>query len=77
MTKFFGAGSNHHVLATLKPKSVALIGTCPRCGESVELIVSKKQIKAIMKGFKASSPQQAERISEKFLGRDKKGNLKQ
>jgi len=59
-----------------KPKGVALVGTCPRCGESVEVIVTKKQLKAIMKGFKASSPSEAEMLSEKLLGRDKKGNLR-
>lgn len=56
-------------------KSVALIGTCPHCGETVELVVTKKQIKAIMKGFKAGSLSQAEIVAEKILGRDAKGNL--
>lgn len=59
-----------------KPKTVALIGTCPRCGESVQLVVSKKQIKAIMKGFKTGSPSEAETVAEMLLGRDKKGDLK-
>jgi len=59
-----------------KPKSVALIGTCPRCGESVELIVTKKQVKALMKGFKTGSPSEAERMAETILRRDRKGNLK-
>lgn len=57
-----------------KPKTVALIGTCPRCGESVELLVSKKQ--ALMKGFKAGSPSEAEKLAEKILRRDKRGDLK-
>jgi transcription initiation factor IIE alpha subunit len=55
---------------------VALIGTCPRCGESVELVVSKKQLKAIMKGFKAASPSEAEKVVETILRRDGKGDLK-
>lgn len=59
-----------------KVKSVALVGTCPRCGESVEMIVSKRQIKAIMKGFKAHSTSQAEIIAENVIGRDNKGNMK-
>lgn len=58
------------------PKTVSLIGTCPRCGESVELVVSKKQIKAIMKGFKTGSPSEAEIVAETILGRDEKGDLK-
>ena len=59
-----------------KPKSVALIGTCPRCGETVELIVTKKQVKALMKGFKTGSPIEAEILAETILGRDSKGDLK-
>lgn len=35
-----------------RPSHVALVGTCPHCHESVELIVSKKQAKAIFKAFK-------------------------
>jgi hypothetical protein len=35
-----------------KPKSVALIGTCPHCGEAVEMIISKAEVKHIFKGFK-------------------------
>lgn len=60
-----------------KVKSVALIGTCPRCGESVEMVITKRQIKAIMKGFKTGSPSQAEITAEKFLGRDEKGDFKE
>jgi len=60
----------------VKPKSVALIGTCPHCGESVEVIVTKKQLKTIMKGFKTSNPSEAEMLTEKLLGRDKTGNLR-
>lgn len=58
-----------------KPKSVSLAGTCPKCGESVEMVISKKQIKALMKGFKAGSKGEAEILAEKFLGRNEKGDL--
>ena len=58
------------------PKSVALKGTCPRCGEEVELVISKRQLKAVMKGFKASTPAEAEKLSEVLIGRDKKGEFK-
>jgi len=59
-----------------KAKAVALVGTCPRCKESVELIVSKKQLKALLKGFKESSPANAEMAVERVLGRTRKGDLK-
>lgn len=59
-----------------KPKAVGLKGTCPRCGEEVEVIVTKKQVKALYKGFKCSNPSEAEIIAEQTLGRDKKGDLK-
>ena len=56
----------------MKPKSVALIGTCPHCGESVELVVTKKYLKAIMKGFKAGSPVEANLLAEKLLRLEKR-----
>lgn len=52
-----------------KPKSVNLVGTCPHCGEAVELVLSKKQAKALMKGFKAGSPSEAELIAELHMKR--------
>jgi transcription initiation factor IIE alpha subunit len=61
----------------LSMKAVGLKGTCPRCGEEVELIVSKKQLKALLKGMKATSvaKAKAEYIAELSLGKDKKGDL--
>lgn len=59
-----------------KPKSIKLVGTCSHCGEAIELILTKKQVKGIWKGFKASSPSQAEIIAENFIGRTTKGDLK-
>jgi len=38
--------------AARRPSHVALIVTCPRCGESVEIVITKKQAKAIYKAFK-------------------------
>ena len=61
---------------SVRPKTVALIGTCSNCGESVEVMVSKKQVKALMKAFKASTPQEANRLAEAILGRNKKGSLR-
>jgi len=57
-------------------KTVALIGTCPRCGESVEMYVSKRQLKALLKGFKAGSPSEAEKLAESLIGRDRNGEMK-
>jgi transcription initiation factor IIE alpha subunit len=56
-------------------KAVGLKGTCPRCGEEVEVIVSKKQLKALLKGMKATTVAKAEYIAELALGKDKKGDL--
>lgn len=57
-------------------KAVGLKGTCPHCGEEVEMIVSKKQLKALLKGMKAANPPLAEKLAEQALGRNKKGDLK-
>jgi hypothetical protein len=57
-------------------KAVGLTGTCPHCGESVEIIVSKKQLKALLKGMKAGTPSQANCIAEQLLGIAKKGDLR-
>jgi len=51
------------------PTHVALIGTCPRCGESVELIVTKKQAKLIWKTFKLSI-KEAQLYGEKGLEKE-------
>ena len=57
-------------------KAVGIKATCSRCGEEVEITLSKKQVKALYKAFKYSDPSLAEISVEKSLGRDKKGNLK-
>ena len=57
-------------------KAVGIKGTCPRCGEEVEVLLSKKQVKALYKAFKFSNPSLAEIDVERSLGRDKMGNLK-
>lgn len=56
-------------------KAVGLKGTCRHCGEEVELIVSKKQLKALLKGMKATTVAKAEYIAELSIGRDEKGEL--
>ena len=56
-------------------KAVGLKGTCPRCGEEVELVVSKKQLKVLLKGMKATTVAKAEYIAELSLGRNKTGEL--
>jgi len=57
-------------------KAVGLKGTCPHCHEEVEIVISKKQLKALLKGMKAITKAEAERTTEQILGRDKKGDLK-
>ena len=56
-------------------KAVALKGVCIHCSEEVEVIVSKKQLKALLKGMKATTPAKAEYIVELSLGRNKTGEL--
>jgi len=50
-----------------KPKAIALVGVCPHCGEPIEIVISKKQIKAIYKGFKLPILQ-AQIQAEKTIG---------
>lgn len=57
-------------------KAVGITGTCPRCGESVEMVLTKKQLKALLKGMHAGSTAAAELTVERVLGRDEKGDLK-
>ena len=48
------------------PDAVALIGTCPHCGESVEMIITKRQAKILFKYFKLQI-QHAQLFGEKQL----------
>ncbi len=57
-------------------KAVGIKGTCRHCGEEVEIYISKRQLKAMLKAMKAGSAAEAEMIVERTLGLDKKGNLK-
>jgi hypothetical protein len=56
---------------------MVIIGTCPRCHEAVEIQVSKRALKAMLKGFKQSTPSMAEMVAEKIIGRDKNGDLRE
>jgi hypothetical protein len=51
------------------PTAVALVGVCPHCGESVEMVITKKQAKLLYKSFKLDI-QQAQKVSEKTLEAD-------
>lgn len=51
------------------PKMVSLVGTCPKCGESIELVISKKHAKIIFKSFKVNI-QQAQLSADKVLQLD-------
>lgn len=55
--------------------AVGLKGTCRHCGEEVEIWISKKQLKAIWKSMKETSPAKAEMFVERTLGLDKKGDI--
>jgi len=57
----------------LKPNAVGLKTTCPYCGEEVEIIVTKKQIKALAKGFKYPTPSKADLETEKNMHIDYTG----
>ena len=57
----------------MRPKAVKLIGNCVRCGEAVEFILTKKQVKALWKAFKAGSPSEAEILAEKKGALDYEG----
>lgn len=57
-------------------KAVIIKGRCPRCQEEIEFLLSKKQLKAIFKSMKATTEIEAERITERELGRDEKGEFK-
>ena len=54
-----------------KPNSVALIGTCSQCGTEVQIIVTKQELKAILKGFKLPV-KEAQRYSEEKIRRIQK-----
>jgi len=51
----------------MKPKAVGIVGTCPHCGESVEFILTKKEVKALFKAFKMSNKSKAEIYVEKAI----------
>ena len=51
----------------MKPKAVGIIGTCPKCGEPVEFILTKKEVKALFKAFKLDSKSKAEIYVEKTI----------
>jgi hypothetical protein len=49
-----------------QPKAAALIGVCPHCHESVEMVITKKQAKLLWKSFKQDI-QQAQLTSNRAL----------
>lgn len=56
-------------------KAVGVIRACPHCDTEVQIILTKKQLKAMLKGLKESSPAKAEMLVENILGRDEIGDL--
>lgn len=59
-------------MARKRPESVALIGTCSQCGTEVQIIVTKRELKAILKGFKLPIDK-AQRYSEERMRRVRAG----
>ena len=58
-------------------KAVGIIRACPYCNSEVQIILSKRQLKAMLTAIKAKSPVEAEKITEQLIGRDNKtGDLK-
>lgn len=58
-------------------KTVAITRACPNCNEEVTTLISKRQLKAMLKAMKQATPAQAELMAEKIIGRDSKtGDLK-
>jgi|WetSurMetagenome_2_1015567.scaffolds.fasta_scaffold25907_7 hypothetical protein len=50
-----------------KEKAVRVISVCTRCGESTEIFLTKKQVKAIFKSFKEPTVERAEACAEKAM----------
>jgi hypothetical protein len=48
-----------------KPKAVALVGVCPYCHESAEVVLTKKQVKKLLHGFKLSARNRAVGVKDK------------
>jgi predicted RNA-binding Zn-ribbon protein involved in translation (DUF1610 family) len=48
-----------------KPQAVALVGVCPYCHESAEVILTKKQVKKLLHGFKLSARNRAVGVKHK------------
>ena len=58
-------------------KAVGLSATCQHCNTEVQVIVTKRQLKALLKGMACSNPSEADILVENILKRDKQGSLKQ
>ena len=50
-----------------KPKAVEITGVCPHCGEAVEFILTKKEVKEMAKAFKCDEVLKANLQAEKAL----------
>jgi len=54
----------------MKPNVIKLVGVCPHCGEAVEFVLTKKEVKEIWKGFKLDYREANKRIEAKVLKRN-------
>ena len=48
-----------------KPQAVALVGVCPYCYESAEVVLTKKQVEKLLHGFKLSARNRAVGVKHK------------
>lgn len=56
-------------------KSVSIIKSCPYCNSEVQILISKRQLKIMLKAMKCSTKSEAEMMSERLIGRDENGDL--
>ena len=58
-------------------KAVGIIRACPYCNTEVQIVVTKRQLKAMLTAMKSASPSEANILCEQLIGRDDKtGEMK-
>jgi len=56
----------HKTKLSARNRAVGVKHKCPHCGKPIEVLASKKDVKAMWMGFKAGSLSEAEKTSEKL-----------
>ena len=52
-----------------KPSSMKLTGRCGHCGEAVDFVVTKADVKAVLKALKQPTVMKAQRYMENYFAR--------